>query len=120
MRPADQGATDCGTIPPREPAASAQVSGSQRRAIGVDGMKTKDLGAHLREHWPTYRKQLLGEPTARSPSGTSNSRSETEQKTAARDSHRAAPLHPASRAENAHAHLRPALLRVQLRLLTSI
>jgi len=28
-------------------------------APGVDGMETKDLRAHLREHWPTYRKQLL-------------------------------------------------------------
>src|SRR5690606_17715249 len=28
-------------------------------APGVGGMETKDLRAHLREHWPTYRKQLL-------------------------------------------------------------
>jgi len=28
-------------------------------APGVDGMETKELRAHLREHWPTYRKQLL-------------------------------------------------------------
>src|SRR5690606_12761944 len=28
-------------------------------APGVDGMETKDLRAHLREHWPTYRRQLL-------------------------------------------------------------
>ncbi len=39
--------------------ALAQVK-RNKGAAGVDGMNVDDLPAHLKEHWPTIRAQLLG------------------------------------------------------------
>src|ERR1700694_4759086 len=38
--------------------ALAQVK-RNKGAAGVDGMSVDDLPAHLKEHWPTIRAQLL-------------------------------------------------------------
>jgi RNA-directed DNA polymerase len=42
-----------------EPSGRAEASEKNKGSPGIDGMTVDELPAHLREHWPRLREQLL-------------------------------------------------------------